>query len=147
MPEVHSLILANLKEKTEADMKPYTNTIPGTQVTYVMLPIPGGEFERRKLLAAYGAELVLTPGAEGMPGAIRRAEELADSAVLEAQSEEDRDEARADRELERARERGREEEEQGRKERGREGVCDDGPHEVLQRDGDDRRPEPRRRQA
>lgn len=33
--------------------------------------------ERRKLLAAYGAEIVLTPGTEGMAGAIRRAEELA----------------------------------------------------------------------
>ena len=32
--------------------------------------------ERRKLLKAYGAELVLTPGAEGMAGAIARAEEL-----------------------------------------------------------------------
>lgn len=32
--------------------------------------------ERRKLLAAYGAELVLTPAAEGMRGAIARAEEL-----------------------------------------------------------------------
>ncbi len=33
--------------------------------------------ERRKLLRGYGAELVLTPGAEGMGGAIRRAEDLA----------------------------------------------------------------------
>ena len=33
--------------------------------------------ERRMLLRGYGAELVLTPGAERMPGAIRRAEEMA----------------------------------------------------------------------
>ena len=32
--------------------------------------------ERRKLMRIYGAELVLTPGAEGMSGAIRRANEL-----------------------------------------------------------------------
>lgn len=35
--------------------------------------------ERRKMLAAFGAELVLTPGSEGMGGAIRRAQEIADS--------------------------------------------------------------------
>ena len=33
--------------------------------------------ERRKLLAALGAQLVLTPGSEGMKGAIKKAEELA----------------------------------------------------------------------
>ena len=35
--------------------------------------------ERRKLAAAYGAEIVLTPGSEGMKGAIAKAGELRDS--------------------------------------------------------------------
>lgn len=35
--------------------------------------------ERRKMLTALGAEVVLTPGSEGMDGAIRKAEEIAES--------------------------------------------------------------------
>ncbi len=35
--------------------------------------------ERRRVLAAFGAKLILTPGTEGMPGAIKRAQEVLDS--------------------------------------------------------------------
>ncbi len=44
---------------------------------HVVLTMPDTmSIERQTLLAAYGAELVLTPGAEGMSGAIKKAHEL-----------------------------------------------------------------------
>jgi formylglycine-generating enzyme required for sulfatase activity len=42
--QIHETILDTTKEKTEADMKAYTNTIPGTHVDYAMIPIPSGQF-------------------------------------------------------------------------------------------------------
>lgn len=46
----------------------------------VILTMPDTmSIERRKLAQAYGTEIVLTPGSEGMEGAIRKAEQLRDS--------------------------------------------------------------------
>ena len=42
--EIHKSILSKLEAKTEAEMKIYTNTIPGAPVKYAMVPIPSGEF-------------------------------------------------------------------------------------------------------
>ncbi len=42
--DIQKLIVQKLAVKSEADMSPYTNSIPGTKVPYVMIPIRGGEF-------------------------------------------------------------------------------------------------------
>jgi formylglycine-generating enzyme required for sulfatase activity len=42
--QIHETILDISKEKTEPEMKGYTNTIPGTPVSYAMVPIPSGQF-------------------------------------------------------------------------------------------------------
>ena len=44
----------------------------------VLLMPDSASIERRKMLKAFGAELILTPGSEGMPGAIKRAQDMAD---------------------------------------------------------------------
>jgi len=42
--EIHKLILSKLDVKSEGEMKSYTNSIPGSPVSFAMVPIPGGEF-------------------------------------------------------------------------------------------------------
>jgi len=44
VPEIQKRIAAAQTVKTAAEMKAYTNTIPGSAVSYEMLPIPPGEF-------------------------------------------------------------------------------------------------------
>ena len=44
IPDIHARIAALQTVTKGSDMKPYTNTIPGTRVTFAMVPIPGGEF-------------------------------------------------------------------------------------------------------
>src|SRR5262249_55856972 len=42
--QIHKLILSRLDVKTPAEMKAYTNSIPGAPVSYAMVPIPAGQF-------------------------------------------------------------------------------------------------------
>ena len=42
--EIHRQILAHGNPDSPAGMKAYTDTIPGTKVTFDMVPIPGGTF-------------------------------------------------------------------------------------------------------
>ena len=44
IPEIHKRVVASQTEKSTADMKLYTNTVPGSDVKYEMVPIPAGEF-------------------------------------------------------------------------------------------------------
>ncbi len=44
IPDIQARIVANTTNKVPGDMQPYTNTIPGTRVSYAMVPIPAGEF-------------------------------------------------------------------------------------------------------
>lgn len=44
IPDIHERIVSKNTVSREEEMTIYTNTIPGTRVTYVMVPIKGGEF-------------------------------------------------------------------------------------------------------
>jgi len=44
IPDIHARIAAKQTEANESQMTAYTNTIPGTRVSFAMVPIPGGEF-------------------------------------------------------------------------------------------------------
>jgi len=41
---IHKFITATHKEKTAGEMRAYTNTIVGTEVSYALVPIPAGQF-------------------------------------------------------------------------------------------------------
>lgn len=53
---LHKFITATHKEKTAGEMKGYTNTIPGTEVSYTVVPIPAGEFLMGSSMGEKGRE-------------------------------------------------------------------------------------------
>lgn len=53
---IHKFITATHKEKTAAEMKAYTNTIVGTEVSYALVPIPAGEFVMGSPMGEKGRE-------------------------------------------------------------------------------------------
>lgn len=44
VPDIYKKIMSVMDNVSEKEMKPYTNTIPGTSISYVMMPIPAGEY-------------------------------------------------------------------------------------------------------
>jgi len=54
VPEIYQRIVASQKEKAQADMRTYTNALPGTDVTYEMVAVPGGEFTQGSAEAEKG---------------------------------------------------------------------------------------------
>jgi len=76
---VKDRIALSMIEKAEADglIKPGDTIVEATSGNTGIGLSWVGSVERRKIIQAYGAELVLTPGSEGMKGAIAKAEAIA----------------------------------------------------------------------
>lgn len=53
---IHRQLLAKLDVQSEAGMKPYTNTISGTQVTFTMVPLKAGDFMMGSLASETGGQ-------------------------------------------------------------------------------------------
>ena len=53
--------MADAAAKTEAEMKPYTDVIANTEVTFDMVPIPGGKFKMGSPPASRAARPTKSP--------------------------------------------------------------------------------------